>query len=110
MLKVEEYFYINNEDIKFYLKNKNLSDFQGRNIFLKKDLYSLDELKEFFSSVFNFVNKISVEGKGSFYIVSDKFSEEVVEPYQMEQKGDELHNDVNLISEFICSLNKNYEV
>ncbi len=110
MLKVEEYVYINNKDVTFYLKNKNLSDFQGRNIFFKKDFYNVEEIKQFIDSIFNVVNKISVEGNSSRYIISDKFNEEIIEPYKMEDKSRELHNDITLTSEFICSLNKSYEV
>ncbi len=110
MLKVEEYLYIDNKDIIFYLKNKSSSGFQGRNIFLKKDFYNVEEIKQFLDSLFNVINKISIEGKGGYYIVSDKFSEEVIEPYEMKNKSIELNNDITLISEFICSLNKSYEV
>lgn len=107
---VENYFNIDSKQIDYYLKNKNLSDFQGGNILLKKNIYNSDKLKEFFESVFNFINKIAVEDDSVTYIISDKFEEKVIEPFdKIEYKSDELKNDITLMSDFICSLNKKHK-
>lgn len=110
MLAVENYFYIESKDINSCLKKKNLCDFQGKNILLKKDVYSADELKQFFESVFNFINKIVVESDEVYYILSDKFEEKVIEPFdKFEYKNEELKNDITSMSNFICSLNKKHK-
>lgn len=110
MLAVENYFNIDSKQLDSYLKNKNTSELQGRNLLLKKDIYDLDKLKDFFESVFNFVNKIAVEDENITYIISDKFEEKVIEPFNnLEYKNEELDNDIILMSNFICSLNKKHK-
>lgn len=109
MQKVENYININSKDIDAYSQDK-LFTFQGQNILLKKDVYSKDKLKQFFDSVFNYVNKIVTEGDDIHYLISIKFEEEVIEPFdKLESKSGELHNDTSLMTDFVCSLNKKHK-
>ncbi len=106
MKQVESYVTITEVEVTKALKDNDYIFVQGQNILFAYDDYRTANLQAFLDSVFTIVGKVAAcAGKDKYYILSDRFGGEVIEPFQnYDDISEQLANDITKMSDFIGSL------
>lgn len=81
MKQTETYVRVGNKDIEKALEEKVFLPYQGKNILFVYDSYNESAVFSFLQHVFLNAGKVALEGRGKYYIISDRYEEDINEPF-----------------------------